>query len=154
MMIKSLFLKVSWILGMLSLGTMALAQEAVTRHLDVELAAADLPQAAVVLFVQDTSEAALAVGEVWVDGQSLWLKQSDQPPAHPDVVHWNYDSTRRMLTIIFHPDRRADFNRMQIRLLPVDRRTPVQQLRVWAGSTSVFNPSGLVDVTSKITLKK
>ena len=154
MRLQSLLLKLSWLVGGCLLVAPVLAQEDGNHHLDMALSAVDLPETAVVLFVQDSSRAKLAVGEVWLDGQSVWLKRSDQPPTHPDVVHWNYDSTRQMLKILLYPEPRGNFNRLEIRLLPVDRRLPLEHLRVWAGNTAVFRSANFVDITPKITLKK
>ncbi len=130
------------------------AQEVTPRKMDLDIPVSDLPPTSRFLFVGDTSGTAFAVGEVLVDGEALWVKQSSSAPNRVQVVHWHFDSTAGVLRIAWNPATLTNRNRVSIRLLPIHRRKGGDRLQVWAGDAPVFDPAALEEITSKVMLRK
>ncbi len=78
-----------------------------------------------VLVIQDSVATALAIGDVSVGGQSLWIKKSDIVPERRGVVHYWYNSQEKQLVVRFSPQDLPTFPGKTVALEVVGIKGPV-----------------------------
>jgi len=95
------------------------------KHVMVQLDGDAIRSAGGVLEIQDTVATTLAIGEVTVAGQSLWIKKSEKTPQRRGVVHYWYDSKQKRLFVRFSPQDLPNFQGKAIKFEVVGINGPV-----------------------------
>jgi len=93
------------------------------------------------LIVEDSLKLPIKLVEVLLDGQPVWLKESQDiqnPPAVKDVVFWQFDETNGQLTVNISniKAKLLPSKPLVLKIAPINRRQSPGRLKVFTAQTA------------------